>query len=380
MTQWYYSDNERNRHGPLDDAAMIGRHRDGELGPDTLVWRDGLSQWRPWREVAGELIAEPGFAPSGAASGASEIPAERTTAAIAMAIAQAEEREAPRSEHAQTIDTLDASDGAQAAASAPPTTSDATVRPAADDGLVAPMSATENRAATAPVSPSRASNPAIESASPYAAPRAEVADDGTVVQGLEVIPAGFWKRLAAYMIDSMLVTFVYYAIFAVLTIGAFMLFDPKNIAGLGPFSIWLTVASYGMYWLVSSLYYSGMESSAMQATLGKMALGIKVVDTEGKRLGRGRALARWASNLVSYATFFVGFLLIAFTDRKLGLHDMIAKTQVVDRWAYTARPELQRRELGPVGWIVLILGLLLWLLAVGAVLLMIGLAAKAGGH
>ncbi|MGJ7904788.1 DUF4339 domain-containing protein, partial [Lysobacter sp. 1R34A] len=86
MSQWYYSDNDRNRHGPLEGADMAALHHGGELGPDTLVWRDGLAQWRPWRELAHELVAEPGFAAeerpqeveAGAAAIAAEHPAVRS--------------------------------------------------------------------------------------------------------------------------------------------------------------------------------------------------------------------------------------------------------------------------------------------------------------
>ena len=89
MTQWYYSDNERNRHGPLDGAEMIERHRRGELGPDTLVWREGLPQWQPWRELAAELIAEPGFA---GAPDPAQLLSQRAEAQIGAAVAAAHER------------------------------------------------------------------------------------------------------------------------------------------------------------------------------------------------------------------------------------------------------------------------------------------------
>jgi uncharacterized RDD family membrane protein YckC len=370
MTQWYYSDSERNRHGPLDGEAMIERHRRGELGADILVWRDGMSQWRPWREMAVELIADPGFAPAGSpasatasapAPGSAEAVGASAAVAIAAASAEAEQRQDPRAA---------SPDSAQSHAAAPVQASAAT-----------PSQATS---ADADANPSGATAPAgPEAHSPYAAPRAGVADDTTVVQGLEVVHAGFWKRLAAYVIDSLLIGITYYAVSTMLFVLVFAsgLFggDAASWAQNAGAGVWmLVVAVYVIIGLISVAYYVGFESSAMQATLGKLAVGVKVVDSEGRRLTRMRALGRWAASLLSYASLCVGFLLIAFTDGKRGLHDMIAKTQVVDRWAYTARPQMQQRSLGPVAWVVLILGGLMWLLVVG--LAAFGAMVAAAGH
>src|SRR5690606_41840004 len=66
MTQWYYSDDERNRHGPVDDADMAGLHAGGQLAPDSLVWHEGLAQWQPWRSVMHEVVASAAPAPAGA--------------------------------------------------------------------------------------------------------------------------------------------------------------------------------------------------------------------------------------------------------------------------------------------------------------------------
>lgn len=361
MAQWYYSDEERNRHGPLDGAAMIARHQRGELGPDTLVWRDGLDQWRPWRELAGELVAAPGFAPAADAAGqaerAEQASAERTAFAVAAAQARAEARSA------QGSGDVAAATGAAAPAEPAPPPASAAPAPPADP--------------TAPAAPASA---ASDPHSPYTAPRAAVAEASHVVQGGDVVEAGFWRRVAAYLIDATLVGIAYYALFTALLVVVMMsgLFgggSPQWLEKLSALTMAITVLSYGIYGVVSVLYYAGLESSPMQATLGKLAVGIKVVDRGGARLSRGRALGRWASAGANYLTLGVGFLMAAFTERKRGLHDMIAGTQVVDRWAYTARPELQRRELGPVTWVVLVLGGLVWLGLTGFIVgvMMLGL-------
>ena len=119
-------------------------------------------------------------------------------------------------------------------------------------------------------------------------------------------------------------------------------------------------AMFGMMALVkllnpmtSAAYYAGFEASGKQATLGKMAVGIKVTDTESRRLTLGRALLRWLAVFLNYITLYVGYLIAAFTERKQGLHDMVVGTLVVDRWAYTAHPDWQQRGLGTVTKVIL---------------------------
>ena len=55
MTQWYYSDYDRNRHGPVSARDLAELHANGQLSPDTLVWREGLAQWQPWSTMVGEV-------------------------------------------------------------------------------------------------------------------------------------------------------------------------------------------------------------------------------------------------------------------------------------------------------------------------------------
>lgn len=52
-------------------------------------------------------------------------------------------------------------------------------------------------------------------------------------------------------------------------------------------------------------------------------------------------------------------LMVAFTERKQALHDMICDTLVVDKWAFTAFPERQRDELGVVTIVILVLAALM---------------------
>ncbi|MEE9370558.1 MAG: RDD family protein [Sedimentisphaerales bacterium] len=132
--------------------------------------------------------------------------------------------------------------------------------------------------------------------------------------------AGFWRRFGALFIDAI-----------ILNIGGF-------IIGLIIGFVWgaSTGTAEGVELLgnlvgiiIGWLYYALMESSSKQATIGKMALGIVVTDMKGGRVSFGRATGRHFAKFVSLLTFFVGFIMAGFTEKKQALHDMIASCLVV---------------------------------------------------
>ncbi|MCX7041798.1 MAG: RDD family protein [Gammaproteobacteria bacterium] len=154
-----------------------------------------------------------------------------------------------------------------------------------------------------------------------------------------VVPAGFVRRWAALFLDQLVLGVPLFLLMLVVV----MAFG-SEIAN--PADNLMFQALFYLAWLVTApLYYAGMESSEGQATLGKRALGIKVTDMEGRRIGFGYALGRWFAAALSYLTLYIGFLMAAFTDRKRALHDFVAGTQVVDKWAYTSFPERQKQGL-----------------------------------
>ena len=55
MRDWYYSAGNEQRQGPLSTEDLVALFRQGRVGLDTLVWRDGQSQWQPLADFAGEL-------------------------------------------------------------------------------------------------------------------------------------------------------------------------------------------------------------------------------------------------------------------------------------------------------------------------------------
>ncbi|MBM4406123.1 MAG: RDD family protein [Chloroflexi bacterium] len=78
------------------------------------------------------------------------------------------------------------------------------------------------------------------------------------------------------------------------------------------------------------LYYALMESSPRKATLGKMALGIAVTDYDGKQITFAKATGRYFGKLISVVILLIGYLMVAWTEKKQGLHDIMAGTLVVN--------------------------------------------------
>lgn len=167
----------------------------------------------------------------------------------------------------------------------------------------------------------------------------------------DVVYAGFWRRWIALIIDQLILGVGFYATaFAVaILVGIAGGMDWLGTLDSGdpePVVVFAYVGFMLLYYVAAAVYFSLFESSRHQATPGKMALGIKVVDQQGRRLSFGHALGRWVSATLSYLTLYIGFLMAAFTERKRALHDMVAGTLVVDRWAFSEHPERQRRDLG----------------------------------
>lgn len=212
--------------------------------------------------------------------------------------------------------------------------------------------------------------------SPYAPPNAPLRGDGGVHLGGEIVYAGFWKRFAAYSIDGFLMGIVSYAVQLPLMFLLFRGMDSTKAFGAGAGG-----ALAGLYLvpiIIQMVYYAWFHSSSHQATPGKMAIGIKVVGDNGQRISFMHGVGRYFAFLLSGFTIGVGYIMAGLTDRKRALHDMVASTLVVDRWAFTEHPEQQRRELGTVTIVVLVLAGVMILGLIAVMVAAIGVASQMG--
>jgi uncharacterized RDD family membrane protein YckC len=146
--------------------------------------------------------------------------------------------------------------------------------------------------------------------------------------------AGFWLRFVAAIIDGLLLYFVGMILFlpfaASMGMGmrGMMTGRPPNLEGLLPMihaMIRITLLRTVLHWL----YYSLLESSAWQGTLGKKALGLEVTDLDGNRISFGRATGRFFAKIISSIILFIGYIMAGFTEKKQALHDILAGTLVI---------------------------------------------------
>jgi uncharacterized RDD family membrane protein YckC len=135
--------------------------------------------------------------------------------------------------------------------------------------------------------------------------------------------AGFWRRLAAYLIDILILSAISSMIFPGKWLINWSDFNPGNWILLP-----VMIAGNFMTLITDVAYHAGFWTWRGQ-TPGKMLLNIKVIRTDGTNITLGYSLLRYLGYIVSSLMLGIGFLWIAFDPRKQGIHDKIADTCVV---------------------------------------------------
>ncbi|MEI8403362.1 MAG: RDD family protein [Alcaligenaceae bacterium] len=130
------------------------------------------------------------------------------------------------------------------------------------------------------------------------------------------IYAGFWRRFVAMLID-----------WAILWMpgSVFGWFVDKSQWDPGTF-VGLDVLQMLVIW---TIYFGSLESSKYQGTVGKILMGLKVTDMAGGRISFIRASCRYLAQMASASLAGIGYLMIIWTERKQGLHDLICDCLVV---------------------------------------------------
>lgn len=124
--------------------------------------------------------------------------------------------------------------------------------------------------------------------------------------------AGLWRRLAAVFIDGLLLGIATGILYALLKSGG-----------------------YAIGILVALGYYSYFEGTPRGQTLGKRALGIRVIDfNTGESIGHGRAAIRYVSSILSAIVIYIGYLWMLWDREKQCWHDKFASSVVVPESAY----------------------------------------------
>jgi uncharacterized RDD family membrane protein YckC len=149
------------------------------------------------------------------------------------------------------------------------------------------------------------------------------------------IYGGFWIRFLAHLIDHVILGAVAAPLFFITVLPSIIRIahqaerdqEPSPeliIAIVSSAFVYIALAFVGQW-----LYEALLTSSAWQGTLGKRVLRLKVVDEAGNRISFGRATGRFFAKILSSMFFCIGFIMIGFTERKTGLHDMLAGTKVL---------------------------------------------------
>ena len=130
-----------------------------------------------------------------------------------------------------------------------------------------------------------------------------------------IVYGGFWIRTLAFVIDALIVVILSEIIVQ------FLKYFAEN-SDLSSFAAILPL-------LISFIYMTILWSS-VQATVGQRVCGLRVVNAmTGTKILFLRATGRWFALLLAMSVLFIGVIMIAFTERKRGLHDMLAGTCVV---------------------------------------------------
>jgi uncharacterized RDD family membrane protein YckC len=178
------------------------------------------------------------------------------------------------------------------------------------------------------VPPAISSSPNVASsnpATPYTTP--PTAYQAVVPAAVGVGYGGFWIRVVAAIIDFIILRIVVSPvgmIFGGLGLaGGMMGHVPRIGFGLLGGGVTFIALVFGSW-----LYEAFMESSSHQATLGKMICGLKVTDLYGNRISFERATGRHFAKWLSEIPLCIPYIVVGLTDRKQGLHDMLAGTLV----------------------------------------------------
>ena len=138
---------------------------------------------------------------------------------------------------------------------------------------------------------------------------------------LEGVPAGFWIRLIAWFIDSILLIGVQLLLLT--------LIPGVSIEGYySDESLWTWPDA--MMTIASAVYYT-VGVSVFSTTVGKRAFGLYVLRSDGSRVSGLRAFCRHLASGLSFLLLGIGYLVIVFNRDKRGLHDYICNTVVIKR-------------------------------------------------
>jgi uncharacterized RDD family membrane protein YckC len=274
---WYYVEKGRQA-GPVPEEKLLALIREGTVCLDTLLWREGMEQWKALQDLGD---AEPPFLGA-------------VQAALAEAVAEGRPSSAPPGD-------FPSGEGQALCAECRRVLSTGDMIPFGEQWVCADCK-------------------------PLFFQR--------IREGVQPAPtlryAGFWVRLLATFMDVIALLFIYFVYLVAMV--------PLSLVVKGflvgrtepPLALLYLVAltSYALF-LATPMLYESLFTGRFGATLGKMLCGLRVVRPDGARITYGRSFARCFAKWLSYLTFYIGFIIAGFDGEKRALHDHICSTRVV---------------------------------------------------
>jgi uncharacterized RDD family membrane protein YckC len=280
---WYYVENGR-RAGPVPEESLIALVKEGVVRLDTLVWREGMEQWKPLGEVSG---TDPAVH-------------EMIQAALAGALAaggQGAGHPADPNWRGQ------ASGEAMHVLAGPGESYCAECRRVFATNDMIPFGEHWVCAECKPLFFQRIRE--------------------GVVPAVPLVWAGFWIRLVARFVDGIILQGLGYVVgyFVGLAFKGGLEGDPSRAI-----TAFLVGALAGM---VVNLTYEVFFLGRFGATPGKMVCGLRVVRPTGEKITYLRAFGRFFACQLSGLILGIGYIMAAFDSQKRALHDHICDTRVI---------------------------------------------------
>jgi uncharacterized RDD family membrane protein YckC len=272
---WYYVENGRQA-GPVPEETLLALIRGGTVRLDTLLWREGMEEWKALQDLSG---TEPPFLGA-------------VQAALAEAVAEGRPPSAPPGD-------FPSGEGQASCAECRRVLSTGDMIPFGEQWVCADCK-------------------------PLFFQR--------IREGVQLAPtlryAGFWIRFAALLLDFVVI-FVFWIVGSVcVRIAApFMERGRQPPYFLAEFLISMLLPLF--LFLGIPMLYRIFLVGRFGATLGKMVCGLRVVRPDGTKVGTGRAFLRYFAEWLSWILFFTGYIIVAFDNQKRALHDHICSTRVI---------------------------------------------------
>lgn len=139
---------------------------------------------------------------------------------------------------------------------------------------------------------------------------------------------GFWMRFIGVFIDGLVMQGARIPL-SLLILGTILTPFGTSVSGPNPAAFTGAMLTLTLVSMLVACLYEVILIRYFGATLGKMAVGVKVIRTDGSGVGWGTSIGRYFMKIVSGMILAIGYIMAGFDDEKRALHDRVCDTRVV---------------------------------------------------